>query len=46
MSALTELQRLGQEFDREDDTPSCKVCGRKVCNHSDLEFAGVVPGEG
>jgi len=31
---------------RLDDMPSCKVCGRKVCNHSDLEFAGVVPGEG
>lgn len=66
-SPLTELQRLGQAFDRGgagfshtlpnglevnfrigrlDDMPSCKICGRKVCNHSDLEFAGVVPGEG
>jgi len=101
--ALTELQRLGQEFDRgqmagvnsrafscncigpqngdpvcpcmmpahreremhkrshellmkllaERDaspfpvaTALCAVCRKSVCNHSDLEFAGVVPGEG
>lgn len=31
---------------RLDDMPSCKVCNRKVCNHSDLEFAGIAPGEG
>lgn len=37
---------LAQEQEKLADEIGCKACGRKVCNHSDLEFAGVVPGEG
>jgi len=44
-AALTELQRLGQEFDAPAD---CKACSQAIheCACPDVVAAGVVPGEG
>lgn len=38
-SGLTLNFRIG----RLDDMPRCKVCGKAICSHSDLEFAGIAP---
>jgi|GEM_PF-4930843 len=40
---LTELQRLGQEFDKDTAPPRCRACGEAVCDHPDAIYAGIAP---
>ena len=40
---LSELQRLGQEFDKDTATPRCRACGETVCDHPDAIYAGLAP---
>jgi len=40
---LTELQRLGQEFDKDTAQPRCRACGEAVCDHPDTIYAGLAP---
>lgn len=37
--SMTDLQRLGQEFDA-DDIDVCATCGEIVCDHSDADYRG------
>jgi hypothetical protein len=35
--------RINYRVGHLDKMPRCKVCGKVVCSHSDLEFSGVTP---